>query len=849
MANKSTGISQKIDQVLQVLSTIKAENPTSQDEVKNIRSIALVKVANKLGVYPGTVRDKCMRQIDIPTIGKFDELVYLWLKKSDESLKKILLNNTKTEKEVSIINEFFSGAKGTTDSPGKIKSFPRYITQEHLDEILKNHQIWLKSNGKEGTQADFTNFALIDNQLLGVNFEKAIFSSSRIEDVDLRNANLSETLFIGSNLIKTNFKGANLNGANFTNANLENIDFSHTKLDSVTWENVKVKNLKGLSSKVEDQIKSQIEFSNESLNLEQKLGELEDSAIESIKIDIASRAITDKPSEIDLLNFSDYAEALTDFITNAKTKKPIAIAIDAPWGGGKSTLMGMIKKMVESKSINEDQSFITIWFNAWKYEKEESLWAALVMNVLKKIRSKYGFFRKIGLWFKLNWKRFDKQQFFNDFLYSLLSLLILFIIGFLFIWVYCLIFNNNFISDYLKYGGYTGLIALFFKIGNELYKKLTGPFNLKVSDYIRKPNYEERIGFIAQFEEDFRMVIETVTKKGKWPLIIFIDDLDRCAAPKPVEIIEAINLLLDSEHCVFIIGMDSKSVAASIETKYKDMKENLEKQKISNEDIRLGQRFLEKIIQVHFHIPKIKEGLLEDYIDKLMTTKEQQKTEPKDKVQIEIEELIESEQRDGKSLQDAEKVARNKRPRTSEEIFTKAKEEIRAKTFDDSEETKTAIISAAKMLSSNPRKIKRFINNFRLQAFIANRRGLIEEGSINLNMLAKSVTISTRWPDIFEWISKDSNILYDVKNAVRIKNEIENLVGKIEKNATADKERKANIEKLETELKQNKEQPFISSCLENEDIISMINKLSDDDIVKIQDCIYLTNMTAAETSE
>jgi hypothetical protein len=109
--------------------------------------------------------------------------------------------------------------------------------------------------------------------------------------------------------------------------------------------------------------------------------------------------------------------------------------------------------------------------------------------------------------------------------------------------------------------------------------------------------------------------------------------------------------------------------------------------------------------------------------------------------------------------------------------------------------------------------------------------------------------MSTRWPDIYEWISKDSNLLNDVKNAMRFKKVIDNLAGKIEKDAKAEKEIKAYIEKLETELKQNIERTFISSCLENEDILNLINNLSDEDIEKIQDCIYLTNMTSGESAE
>ena len=39
--------------------------------------------------------------------------------------------------------------------------------------------------------------------------------------------------------------------------------------------------------------------------------------------------------------------------------------------------------------------------------------------------------------------------------------------------------------------------------------------------------------------------------------------------------IEAINILLDAKYCVFVIGMDSQTVAGSIEAKYKDLRDYL----------------------------------------------------------------------------------------------------------------------------------------------------------------------------------------------------------------------------------------------------------------------------------
>ena len=111
------------------------------------------------------------------------------------------------------------------------------------------------------------------------------------------------------------------------------------------------------------------------------------------------------------------------------------------------------------------------------------------------------------------------------------------------------------------------------------------------------------MGFLGEFAADFERVVEAITDDGKHPLIVFIDDLDRCAPPKPTEIIEAISILLDAKYCVFIIGMDTRAVAASIEVKYKDLEDYLVDDG-PGEDLPLGYHFLEKIVQFNFRVPR-----------------------------------------------------------------------------------------------------------------------------------------------------------------------------------------------------------------------------------------------------
>ncbi len=64
-------------------------------------------------------------------------------------------------------------------------------------------------------------------------------------------------------------------------------------------------------------------------------------------VEVAVRALSDKPATLDLLEFGDYADALIDLIQSPKTQTPLTIGIDGPWGSGKTTLMGMMRDRLD----------------------------------------------------------------------------------------------------------------------------------------------------------------------------------------------------------------------------------------------------------------------------------------------------------------------------------------------------------------------------------------------------------------------------------------------------------------------------------------------------------------------
>lgn len=468
-------------------------------------------------------------------------------------------------------------------------------------------------------------------------------------------------------------------------------------------------------------------------------------------VEVAIRALSDKPSDIDLLEFADYAQALTDFIENEKTQTPLTIGIDGAWGSGKTTLMRMIQTRLtpRGKTGTSRPPTRTVWFNAWKYDREESLWASLALEILSQVRRQCRWYERASLWFSLNWKRFDKGKFGSDLLKFILypaALIIATALG-TFVWKQWVNANLD-IAKWTKVAAGGGLITTLLAALKQIHDQVVGPFELNISKYIRTPDYRQRIGFLGEFERDFKFVIDAVTNNAKSSLIIFIDDLDRCKPAKPVEVIEAINHLLDAEPCIFVMGMDVRSIAGSVEAKYKDLAESSVAKDLTG-GLPLGYRFLEKIIQVPFRLPQVSHESLGRLVNGSLSPRAAPLPNRAEAV-AEAEHLIKSEEDQGKDLKEAAETVRSERPDISPDALMEAKQNVFARTFDDDEEVREAIYDALPYLESNARKVKRFINLFRLQLLIANRRHLLENSAIEIRQLSRWLVLVVRWPEIID---------------------------------------------------------------------------------------------------
>jgi hypothetical protein len=288
------------------------------------------------------------------------------------------------------------------------------------------------------------------------------------------------------------------------------------------------------------------------------------------------------------------------------------------------------------------------------------------------------------------------------------------------------------------------------------------PFQIPLDKVFDRPNYKDKVKFLSHFEKDFAKIVRAATKNGLgWKpskLVIFIDDLDRCEPPKSADIVEAVNLFLDAEGCVFVIGMDSESVSKSVEVKYKDL---FERMKAENTGVvSLGRSFLDKIVQIPFSVPRATPQqitrMVEDSIGANIISVPMPQLPN-------IGELNPSAGASGAPVFDAE---------TNElkgVVTTPPVEIVSSPRIDPASyakpEVRAAILKGTELMADNPRQVKTFINLFRLSIYIANERKILEEkivadqtSGLNLEKLAMWTACSVRWPSLVKHFHEDTQI-------------------------------------------------------------------------------------------
>jgi KAP-like P-loop domain-containing protein len=258
-----------------------------------------------------------------------------------------------------------------------------------------------------------------------------------------------------------------------------------------------------------------------------------------------AKVLSDDPltqSQKAALDFPKYSNKLANLIRNSPPT--FSVGIFGEWGTGKTQLM----KMIEAE-LKTDPKIITVWFNAWKYEREEYL---AVVPLLRTISLAIESGENIK---DIKWK--GVQAGFKRALYAFLA------------------------STKFKVGFES--IASIEVNCKEMIDKYKDPEQAQSGENIYLHANEFIIEALRKLRENKR--------ESEFRIVIFVDDLDRCLPINALDVLESIKSFFDIEGVIFVIGMSPQSIDSLIR-----------KKRFQNPNIG-ALDYLEKIVQLPFHIP------------------------------------------------------------------------------------------------------------------------------------------------------------------------------------------------------------------------------------------------------
>lgn len=332
-----------------------------------------------------------------------------------------------------------------------------------------------------------------------------------------------------------------------------------------------------------------------------------------------SFAVADAPTPTDRLGFQSLADSIADEIVKVgRDRTPWTLGVYGEWGCGKTSFLMMVADKLRQEKIEP------IWFNAWKYSREEDLWLALIQTILDRAEVS-GRFR--APWVKLRiWARsIDVRSGSWELARRLgvlafrLALLVLFALM-----VASLLApsSRNPVNDVLTgwLGGHgavaellgspgaqliVAVVALFAAKPESLLKVFDVRLGIDFAKFRRRTSYRDKVAFLDGFSDDFRDIIRIVY--GDKPMVVVIDDLDRCLPEQTLQIIETVKLFLDVPGCVFLIAVDRDIVENAVAAKYKDLAEK-------EAWLRLGETYFEKVVQLPLSIPPVPQDRIDAFI-------------------------------------------------------------------------------------------------------------------------------------------------------------------------------------------------------------------------------------------
>lgn len=424
----------------------------------------------------------------------------------------------------------------------------------------------------------------------------------------------------------------------------------------------------------------------------------------------------------------NYEEALSD--QDAPVPDPnhaFMMHLDGPWGTGKSTVLNFVRAKLRKKG------WLVVDFNAWKLQRLDPAWWTVITQIQKaSLEQAPSLEERDRLWLV---SQFSRLRFVGlPLLLGSLLLAVAISLGLL-----------KFTAD--KSEAFKTLAAIITALGGLFAFSRTLLFGqskaLQSFEALQSDPYRP---IMAHFE----FLVESINR----PIIVLIDDLDRCSGDYVVALIENIQTMLRGEPIVYLVAADRQWIRTSFERKYEDFQGQA-----PDPGRPLGYLFLEKIFQVSTSLPTMSTTLKQRYWSGLIAGPRGAAT-PADappaeaapdeaEVKLAVDELLTHNSHAG--LQNAIKAQPNEQVRRR--MKRAAAEHLASPIVQ--QRTESRLARYPELMDANPRAMKRLLS----AVTMTGARMMTEERDVTLEQIARWAALELRWPLLAMRVAKYPGLL------------------------------------------------------------------------------------------
>ncbi|MEM8813755.1 MAG: P-loop NTPase fold protein, partial [Pseudomonadota bacterium] len=300
---------------------------------------------------------------------------------------------------------------------------------------------------------------------------------------------------------------------------------------------------------------------------------------------------------------------------------PFTLLVDSPWGGGKSSFANFLTNILSernetgsgSPAIKADNPWTIVSFNAWRHQHVKPVWWVLNGYIFDALLDQHEAKRtKLSRWTMwLSHKAWQLATWQN---------IVAFSAWILACFMAVLLYKSGFISgDKLslprtEFGsgdpsdatvlssGAIGAVTLLALAGLPIvatFRGLITSLGHSLNPGRASAENNHALGSSDPLERFRRHFRRTLAKEGT-PILLVIDDLDRCQSSFVVDLVQGLQTLLRSQYLFVLLLGDRAWIEKCFDVEFKDMDDDDPNGRQSE----LGRKYVEKALQMSLTLPQ-----------------------------------------------------------------------------------------------------------------------------------------------------------------------------------------------------------------------------------------------------